>query len=207
VPDIPSNTGRLPRFEDTDFNFVTTYCRDSGAPTTLDDLPSIRINLVPSSPADISRGVMRQYLFSFAEPALRGDGIGIRVVSNRLHYSIRDWYLSQGFNGRPKTTADGYEALRDGSTIYIAAANTDEGLTRADTNIYVISRNPNAGPEATSIFEQMATNLTFNTNLTSQVQNVCALQNGSQYINRQTGAPVFCTADWECLRQDAGLRC
>jgi cysteine-rich repeat protein len=208
IPDTISNVSRLPRFEDRDFNFVTTYCRDSGGAGTADDLPSIRVNQVPSSPTDAARGVLRQYLFSFAEPNLRGDGIGVRIVANRLHYSVSDWYLSQGFNGRPQVTnVDGYQALRDGATIYIGAANTDEGLTRADTNIYVISRNPDAGREATSIFDQMVSNLVFNSNLTAQVENVCVNASGAQYVSSQTGSTVYCTADWECLRQDAALHC
>lgn len=208
IPDMLGNEAHLPKFKDTDFNFMTTYCRDAGGPGTADDLPSIRVHQVPSSPADVSRGVLRQYLFSFAEPSLRADGIGIRVIANRLHYSVRDWYLSQGFNGRPQiTTIDGYQALRDGETIYIGAANTDEGLTRADTNIYVISRNPNAGREASAIFDQMAANLVFNSNLTTQVQNVCATPAGSQYVDPASGGTVYCTADWECLRREASLHC
>lgn len=208
IPETAENISLLPRFQDTDFNFVTAYCRDAGLPGVTDDLPNLVINRLPTNTVDANRGVLRQYLFSFADPALRGDGIGVRIIANLLHLSPTDWYLTQGFRGEPQvTTVDGYEALRDGSTLYIGAANTDELMTRADTNIYIISRNPNAGPIATSIFDQMVSNLSFNGNLAAQQQRVCVNATGVQYIDPAGNGLIRCSADWECLRQANDLHC
>ena len=48
------------------------------------------------------------------------DVIGIRIIPNPNNYSIDRWYKSQGFSGSPqKLTVDGYEAIRDGRTVYV----------------------------------------------------------------------------------------
>lgn len=196
-----------PRFIDDVYNFATTYCKDYGQPGFGDDLPDIIVNTVPTSTADTARGILRQYFFSFDRVSLRGDGIGIRVLANPLHLSPKDWYVSQGFAGSPQSLAvDGYEAVKDGDSVYVGAINTDPGLTRASTNIYLISRNPDAGPEATSIFDQLVTNLSFNTNLTRDIEGYCKQRVGGTPF-QQDGRLINCSADWECLRYSSDTYC
>ncbi|MFO0764543.1 MAG: hypothetical protein U0487_00650 [Patescibacteria group bacterium] len=202
----------------TFFNFSTLYCRDGeSTATTTDDLPAMRAVNVDLSAADRSQGVLRQYLMSFDEttsPELAGDGVGIRVMSNPLHLNIRDWYASKGFSGSPQAiTVDGYEALKDGATVYVSAANTDD-LASASVypNVYIISRNPDAKQITQNIFDQFVANFFLNANLQDDVQNACvyAIAEAGHSVNetyRDGGNRVTCTADWECLKKNANLRC
>ena len=69
-----------------------------------------------------------------------------------------------GFTGSPSaTTVDGYEAVTDGNTTYVAATN----VTSAGTiypNIYAISYTENAQSESEEIFGQILDNWSFNAN-------------------------------------------
>jgi cysteine-rich repeat protein len=198
------------------FNFSTMYCRDSGAQdATSDDLPAMNVAAITPSALDAGLGILRQYLFTFSDLGLSGDGIGIRIVANPLHQSPSAWYASKGFSGSPRAiTVDGYEAVQDGNTVYIGAVNTN-GLTWGDIypNIYVISRNPDAQPETINIFDQMVQNFVLNVNLQEDSQNACvyAIADGSHVPNESyrdtNGRTVACTADWECLAKSASLRC
>ncbi|MBI4812446.1 hypothetical protein HY798_03350, partial [Candidatus Falkowbacteria bacterium] len=50
----------------------------------------------------------------------QADAIAIRVIPNYSHYSPSRWYSQQGFTGSPQSlTVDGYEAVRDGRTVYV----------------------------------------------------------------------------------------
>ncbi len=54
------------------------------------------------------------------------DAIAVRIIPNPNHYSISRWYESQGFSGAPQElTVDGYEAVRDGRTVYVNATNVE----------------------------------------------------------------------------------
>ncbi|MFH1227191.1 MAG: Ig-like domain-containing protein, partial [Planctomycetota bacterium] len=72
------------------------------------------------------------------------DGIGIRIYANPEGLSPRAWYDTNIDNaGSPSsTTVDGYEAVRDGRTVYVAAANVVGG--NIYNNIYLISYNDDA---------------------------------------------------------------
>ena len=198
------------------YNFSTLYCRDQGVQDdATDDLPAMNVAPITPSPLDAGIGILRQYLFTFSESSLRGDGIGIRIVANPLHQSPSAWYTSKGFSGSPKAiTVDGYEAVQDGNTVYIGAVNTN-GLTWGDIypNIYVISRNPDAQPETINIFDQMVQNFVLNVNLQEDSQNSCvyALADAGHVANESyrgdDGRTVACTADWECLAKSPSLRC
>jgi hypothetical protein len=49
------------------------------------------------------------------------DAIAIRVVPNPHQYTIDEWYAVQNFSGSPqKMIIDGYEAVRDNRTVYVA---------------------------------------------------------------------------------------
>ena len=131
---------------------------------------------------------------SFA--AISSDAIGLRVVSNTDHYSAYRWYSEQNFNGSPQSiTVDGYEAVRDGRTVYVNAANvsSDGDLY---TNIYIISYNQSAEDATIDIFGQILTYWKFNTNLTSS--GTC-----SQSIDTICLADNNCPIGEYCLSQKA----
>ena len=123
--------------------------------------------------------------------AQEGDAIAIRVLPNPDHYNPMRWYKKQGFSGNPEPMkVDGYEAVRDGRTVYVNVANVsgtciltggaceqDSDCTSAHdpclflnsslyTNMYLISYNQNAGDDTLGIFDKILENWRFNANLT-----------------------------------------
>ena len=198
------------------FNFSTMYCRDAGDATTADDLPELTINFVPKTSTDAIEGILRQYLFTYGDAyaALKKDGIGIRVASNPLHLSPEDWYAWRGFGGSPKSIlVDGYRALTDGNTTYVAAANTDGPGRTIYSNVYLISHNPDASPVTVGIYDQMVANLAFNINITQGVGNVCLVGNypndysTSIYPPDGSTKPIACSADADCVKLDENSHC
>lgn len=190
------------------YNFSSLYCKDAGEQGPAGDLPDAEVTGVPLSSLDKELGILRQYLFTFDEDKLRGDGIGIRIVKNPLHLSPTSWYASRGFKGKPEaTTVDGYQALRDGSTVYIAAPNVwSSEAGPVYSNIYIVSHNPNAQAETKNIFKQFVDNFRLNINITSEARNSC-IDAGTRETYRDQGRAVKCTADWECLSINENLRC
>lgn len=92
------------------------------------------------------------------------DAIAIRVIANPQFKSTKQWYVGQGFKGSPQSLlVDGYEAVRDGRTVYVNAANVDGSSLYA--NIYVISYNQKAEKSTIDIFGQLLRYWKFNTNL------------------------------------------
>lgn len=197
------------------FNFATLYCRDSGATGTEGDLPSLNVLPVEVATSDRLLGILRQYLFTFDDPALRGDGIGIRVASNPLHLSPSAWYASRGFSGQPEaTTVDGFEAVKDGTTWYVGGVNTNDATSASVySQMYVITHNPDAKPETKNIAEQFVRNFALNANIQNGASNACtyAVDGGGhsagEFYRGTDGRVVRCTADWECLAQNPTLRC
>jgi len=99
------------------------------------------------------------------------DAIAIRVIPNPDHYGISRWYSEQGFKGSPqRLIVDGYEALRDGRTVYVNAANVNEVSNELYTNIYLISYNQEAEVATKSILDQIISHWKFNTNITDPEQ-------------------------------------
>ncbi|MBI5654780.1 hypothetical protein HZC53_03970 [Candidatus Uhrbacteria bacterium] len=194
------------------YNFSTMYCRDAGVEHKQnDDLPALAINPVPRTQIDQVNGILRQYLFTFGadRPDLKTDGIGVRIAENPMHLSPAEWYASKGFLGNPKQTlVDGYPALQDDNTLYIAAANQPDVAGSIYSNIYVISHNPDAKPETLEIYNQMVKYLAFNININGQ-SNTCHVVNGNQYSSSDVyltdeHQPITCSADYECVAQEAG---
>ncbi len=110
------------------------------------------------------------HIFSFVvqaqSNAISGDAIFIRVIANPHHYSARRWYFEQGFTGAPQARkVDGYDAVVDGRTVYVNAANNVGG--NFYTNIYHISYNQNPQKTTLSIFNRMLDRWKFNTNLSN----------------------------------------
>ncbi|MFA4833260.1 MAG: Ig domain-containing protein [Patescibacteria group bacterium] len=105
------------------------------------------------------------------------DAIAIRVITNPDHISISRWYSEQGFKGSPeRLIVDGYEALRDGRTVYVNAANIDDkgdsdpANDALFTNIYLISYNQEAEAATKSILDQIISHWKFNTNIADPEQ-------------------------------------
>ncbi|MCK9360643.1 IPT/TIG domain-containing protein [Patescibacteria group bacterium] len=197
------------------YNFASLYCRDAGAEGTAGDLPTLNVQPVEVATGDRALGILRQYLFTFDDPALRGDGIGIRVATNPLHLSPRAWYASRGFSGTPEaTTVDGYEAVKDGTTWYVGGVNTNAATgAPVYSQIYVISHNPDAKNETKNIVEQLVRNFTLNANIQDGASNACSYattgagHSAGELYRGTDGRVVRCTADWECLAQNPTLRC
>jgi len=108
------------------------------------------------------------------------DAIGIRVMPNSDHYSPLSWYYKNLENkGSPQALiVDGYEAVRDGRSVYINAANIkygdktggqvtgqDENKNHLYTNIYILSYNQAAEETTKDIFGQIIKYFKFNINL------------------------------------------
>ena len=102
----------------------------------------------------------------FSAPDASRDAIAVRVMPNPDHLSPLRWYQKNNFKGSPQNlTVDGYEAIRDGRTVYVNAANiVDNNFW---TNIYIISYNQQAQSQTVDIFGQMLAHWKFNTNITT----------------------------------------
>lgn len=199
------------------FNFQTMYCRDGQAGL----LPELEVNFIPQTLVDSAQGILRQYLLTFRDPSYKSDGIGIRIMSNMYHDTLKEWYSRQGFVGNPQSfEVDGYEALRDGSTVYIGFPNTNPSSPDKNIyqNIFVISRNVNAFDQTGNIFDQLVENLAFNINFEKDNANICVDQQGLPYAYEfeskvvdgyqlTQGKPVVCAADWDCGKIKPGLKC
>ncbi len=196
------------------FNFQTMYCRDQENGL----YPVLNPSLIPLSQSDIDSGILRQYLFTFTVPAYKSDGIGIRIYRNSYMDTPLEWYRRQGFTGSPQIfEIDGYPAVRDGGTVYIGFPNTAGLKQNIYPNILVISHNVGASEVTQQIFNLMVENLTFNINFDFDNGNVCVkggetgISQGEVYLDSQSGGPVTCVSDWDCLKIDnspnAKLRC
>ncbi len=193
------------------YQFSSLYCMDAGLPGVAEDLPALTIHPVPTRSADTSRSILRQYLFTFEGTdvlaRLRKDGIGIRVLANPLHLSPLAWYQSQGFTGSPQaTTVDGYEAIRDGNSLYVGARTVDSSTDGpVSSTIYLISVNPDAERETQEVYKQLVDNWTFNINMERESSNTCKTPAGTAFLER--GRTIACTADWECISFNPTLHC
>ncbi len=124
---------------------------------------------------------------------LNNDAIAVRVVPNTNHYSISRWYESQGFKGSPQTlTVDGYEAIRDGRTVYVNAAQISPETKSIFTNIYLISYNQDSNAKTVDVLGQLISHWEFNDNIISESQDSCAISS------------LSCDGNQDCL---AGQTC
>ncbi len=117
--------------------------------------------------------ILISFIPSRAQTVSSPDAIAIRIIPNGEHLSPARWYREQGFTGSPQSlTVDGYDAVRDGRTVYVNAANIDDKGTasQADdelfTNIYLISYNQDAARNTVDIFGNILKHFKLNTNRT-----------------------------------------
>src|SRR3989344_9451952 len=103
--------------------------------------------------------------------ATSSDAIAIRVIPNPEHYSPIRWYAEKGFSGSPQSLiVDGFEAVRDGRTVYVNAANVVDTGSDGEpdtlyTNIYLLSYTQEAEGATVDIFGQILSHWKFNTNI------------------------------------------
>ncbi|MBU1146090.1 DUF4215 domain-containing protein, partial [Patescibacteria group bacterium] len=215
--------------EDESYNFKTTYCRDRGEFGTSDDLPAVSappiMNNPPAPPPGTSGDYLRREYFLFVQgsyctlsklpcstdtPCADGggscqnspDAIGIRIYTNANHLSLFDWYTAQGF--RPASpsgkTIDQYEAVEDGRTIYVSAANQPALIGGSSsgpdiyTNVYLISYNDGAGQDTIDIYNQLVGNWKFNINLDNN--KLC--KRAGVLVRDADRIPISCSSDLDC---------
>ncbi len=155
----------VPPMKDSEYNFSTYYCADSGSFGTADDLPYLNsAAIVPDS------SVLKGFIFTNSK---NSDAVGIKVFANPNHLSVSDWFSKekekggQGFSGNMQSTKiDGYEALTDGNNVYVDAINYSSSQNLY-SNIYLFSINSDAQPETKKVFQLLMDNLRFNINLTN----------------------------------------
>lgn len=95
------------------------------------------------------------------------EAIGVRVIPNPDKVSPLNWYLENVPN--PATPAplevDGYPAVREGRTVYVAGTNYDSGSQTLFSNIYLISYSETARPQVSAVFEEFLRQFRLNTNI------------------------------------------
>jgi len=117
--------------------------------------------------------------------ATQSDAIAVRVMPNPNHDSIDSWYAKQGYKGSPQSLmVDGYEAIRDGRTVFVNAANLDSVNKKLYTNIYLISYNQESETKTLDILGQLVSHWKFNDNITNSGK--CSISN------------LHCLADTDC---------
>ncbi len=155
------------------FYFSFFYCRDRGEPGARDDAPSLNAPIINETRTSASGATLVRELF-FIQPSGSApgasDAIGVRVLANPEHRGVSEWYGAQSFpKGDPTTTSvDGYQALEDGRTMYVAAPNDTDGPAgagRVFPNIYLVSYNDGAHPATAAIADELVANWRFNVNV------------------------------------------
>ncbi|MEK7067926.1 MAG: hypothetical protein AAB956_02920 [Patescibacteria group bacterium] len=134
------------------------------------------------------------------QPTGQDDGLAVRVMPNSNHVSPLAWYKTNiKQQGSPsRLLVDSYEALQEGRTIYVNAANIDNN--NLYTNIYIISYTQDASSATREIFNQLLNNWTFNSNITDVGS--CRRVADSQ----PDPAGQRCYTDFQCGR-NSGLYC
>lgn len=168
-------------------NFSTYYCRDEGADdNTSDDLPEAS----PVLTEDIeTSGVIKEYFLRLYDDGdATGDTIGIRIAQNEEFLSPAAWYKEEGFSGAPQEVAvANLPAVQDGRTTYIAFANRSSSLLYS--NMFIISYNSGASQETIDIYNQLLSNLSFNTDM--EDTGLCIDSSGSYTDD-------VCSSDQDC---------
>ena len=180
-------------FHDAEYDFTFHYCLDAGGTGPADDLPDLKIARQDRLAAE---NYLRRYFLTTPE---NPDAIGVQIFPNGGHLSIEDWYRAQGFGGSfQRLKIDGYEAISDGNNVYIDALNYNQNFSidppteKFYSNIYLFSLSGGASAELRSVFDQLLSNLKFNSNLENAVY--C----GSQFSPPNPDFNFPCVSDLDC---------
>lgn len=152
------------------YNFEMTYCRDGGLPDLSFDSGSGTYRPSILGATGGSDRLLKEFLFLKPGGSAR-DAIGMRIYDNVDGLSAREWYRRHVPNpGSPSSLiVDGYDAVRDGTTVYVGATNRLGGTFYK--HVYLISYNEDAGSDVVSIYNQLLESMTFNIDLSG----VCRL--------------------------------
>lgn len=130
--------------------------------------------------------------------ASQSDAIAVRVLPNINNESIDVWYSKQGFQGSPQSLiVDGYEAIRNGRTVFINAANLDEVNKKIYTNIYLISYNQESDDKTMDILGQLVSHWKFNNNI--NIPGTCSISTTNCLADSD------CSSDSICSNKDNTL--
>lgn len=144
----------------------------------------------------INNAPLKRFIFTNTN---NSDAIGIQVFSNPEHLSPSQWYSNnksaggQGFVGTLKAVPPlaGYEAVSDGNNIYVSALNYSKDKQSLYSDIYLFSISQNAKSDTQNVFQQIISNLHFNTNIPYN-DGYC----GTTMNN--PGSAFRCTSDLSC---------
>ena len=129
---------------------------------------------------------------SLVSAASDSDAIAIRIIPNPNRYTAREWYDLQGFSGSPQSImVDGYDAIRDGRTVYVSAANINTVSNQIQSNIYLISYNQTSDPSTIDIFGKLLSHWKFNNNI--NISGACNIS------TLNCSATSDCPVKYECL--------
>lgn len=194
-------------FYDPQTNYSFYYCRDTEKAGDVQPLlPAFREVPVIVTPG---RDIIKEYLFTYDTAVYtptqssewQGDAVGLRISANPEHFGVAQWYASKGFKGGPQAlSVDGFDALRDGRTVYVNAGANAGGTLGGSlhTNIGVFSHTDGAAPETVNVFNQIMSNVDFLT-----VAGFSMADAGS-CLTSTVGATVRCNADADCRVDAAG---
>ncbi len=169
------------------------------------------INFLNSKYLLISIILLSSLIIYLSVPLLaqEGDAIGIQVRANPDRYSALRWYTDvKHFEGAPQSLmVDGYEAVRDGRTVYVNAGNFDNN--NFYSNIYLISYSQAAFPRTIDVFADMLKHWTFNTNLINPGDDgLCAISTILCHSDDDCQEGYNCHPDNKChLNDEANFSC
>ncbi|XOU93978.1 MAG: Ig-like domain-containing protein [Candidatus Kerfeldbacteria bacterium] len=153
-----------------DTNFSTWYCLDGGLPTLKLVIDTV---VHEGTPSTIGVDELLKEFFFLRD--LSDDAIGIRVYENEEGKSAREWYFNHFGSAAPAPqdiVVDGYNAIRSGRTVYVAAWNISgtgfDGAAQVGDalypQLYLISYNEGASAETLSIYNALLANWKFTIN-------------------------------------------
>ncbi|PLX26967.1 hypothetical protein C0583_05250 [Candidatus Parcubacteria bacterium] len=149
------------------------------------------------------------FWLTFPVRAQESDAISIRVHANREHKSALIWYQEEFADreeqGAPQSLrVDGYNAVRDGRTVYVHASNIVDGVY--GSYIYLISYSQEADPGTIDVFSRMLKTWTFNTNLIEDSTDFgyCNITDLSCNIDADCGDGYVCNLS-RCAPKDSNF--
>jgi cysteine-rich repeat protein len=208
--DSSNNCSSGPAANCLNTNFSTFYCRDRGSESLADDLPALSpVAIAVSYGRTGDNGLVKEFLWPRADN--NKEVIGIRVFKNTDHYSPVEWYravFDPQHQGNPSSLiVDDYQAIREGRTTYVSAADASDKKTDGTasdstnnaqlyTNVYLISYSENANQDTLDIYNQLVDNLRFN---------VGALdQEGLSGLYGECSEKLACSSDADCAAYNLG---
>ncbi|MBI3963713.1 MAG: Ig-like domain-containing protein, partial [Candidatus Kerfeldbacteria bacterium] len=160
----------------TNFHFDLSYCLDGALPNLSFDGVKIKPTVTQYASAGAGSGpiLLKEFLFKELNAETR-DAIGIRIYDNTEGLSALEWYKK--YAPKPGRTSnlsvDGYDAVRDGTTVYVAASDFDG--SQFNPKIFLISYNQGADEKIVAIYNQMLDSWFFNNN--PQLGAICNADN------------------------------